>query len=112
MVNHMQREQRRAPRFGFSATARVIDASGAALDAEVTRISVCGCQLRMKRSLPAGARIEVKISTATDSFQAQAAVVYATAGETGVMFTNVGPAFLPVLQKWVMGAASEGETLV
>ena len=108
----MEREQRQAPRYGFSATARVKDASGAELDADVTRISVAGCQLRMKRSLPAGARIEVKISTATDFFQAQAAVVYATAGETGLMFTNVSPAFLPVLQKWVMGARPEGETVV
>ena len=108
----MEQERRRALRVGFTATARVTDASGAELDAEVTRISVGGCQLRMKRSFPAGARIQVKISTASDLFEAQAAVVYATSGETGVMFTNVAPAFLPVLQKWLMGGRAEGETLV
>ena len=95
------------PRYGFSAAANVIDASGSKLDAEVTGISVCGCRLRMKRSLPAGARIEVRVHTATEFFQAQAAVVYATAEETGLMFTNVNPTFLPVLQKWVIGAGSE-----
>lgn len=109
----MEREQRQAPRYGFSATARVKDASGAEHEAEVMRISVAGCQLRMKRSLPAGARIEVKISTATDSFEGKAAVVYATAGETGLMFTGASPASMTVLQKWVMGAARpEGETVI
>ena len=89
-----------------------MDASGGEIEAEVTGISVGGCQLRMKRSLAAGARIEIKISTPTDVVQAQAAVVYATADETGLMFTKVSPAFLPVLQKWVMGARPEGETVM
>ena len=102
----METEKRRVPRYSFSATARISDGSGAEIEAEVTDVSVCGCGLRVKRCVPPGAQVQVKIQTATESFQAPAIVVYATANETGLMFRSVAPEFLPILHKWVVAARS------
>ncbi len=106
-ISHMeQQSQRRTPRFPFSAAAEVtrLD-SGATESTQVNELSLYGCYLDTKAPLPRGAKVNIKIHSGGQFFEASAAVVYSqpTLG-MGLAFRDVKPVFLAVLQKWLLQA--------
>jgi hypothetical protein len=101
-----QQSQRRTPRFPFSASAEVtrLD-TGATESTRVNELSLYGCYLDIKAPLPRGARVNIKIHSGGQFFEAPASVVYSqpTLG-MGLAFRDVKPVFLAVLQKWLRQA--------
>ena len=94
-------------RYSFSATAEIVDDSGAGASASVTNISYGGCRLLTQRQLPLGAGVTVRIRTARDRFEATAKVVHSTPGDAGLMFGHVDPPSLLTLREWIEAAAQE-----
>jgi hypothetical protein len=101
-----QQPQRRTPRFPFSASAEVtrLD-TGATEPTQVNELSLYGCYLDTKAPLPRGAKVNIRIHSGGQFFEAPASVVYSqpTLG-MGLAFRDLKPAFLAVLQKWLRQA--------
>ena len=104
-----QRRDRLYTRYAFSAVAEIVDTSGAQMPSRVSNISFGGCRLLSSGKLRVGAEVKVKVHLAADDFEAPAQVVHSTATETGVMFHNIGPAFLNVLHRWISAARAATE---
>ena len=101
-----QQSQRRTPRFPFSASAEVtrLD-TGATESTQVNELSLYGCYLDTKAPLPRAARVNIKIHSGGQFFEAPASVVYSQpALGMGLAFRDVKPVFLAVLQKWLRQA--------
>ena len=97
-------QRRRAPRFPFSAHADVLN-NGTAQSTRVTDLSLYGCYLESACGLSPGAHITVKITADSQFFEAGATVVFSEPNSgIGVMFRDVKPVFLPILQKWLRQA--------
>lgn len=92
-------------RYPFTAEAE-INSSGAVMPARVTNISFGGCRLLTNGRVPVGDALTIKIHTPTDSFEATTKVVHSTENEAGVIFDQVSPQSLFVLQKWIRAAQS------
>ena len=105
-MNSNEQERRRTPRYAFSASAEVIDSSGAVIRSRVSDISVSGCHLIVNRCLAVGAEVKVRIHTPTDHFQTWAMVVHSTPTDMGLVFHSTDPTFLTVLQEWISAARS------
>jgi c-di-GMP-binding flagellar brake protein YcgR len=92
--------QRLYTRYPFSAAAEIVDSSGAKMRVRVTNISFGGCRLVDNGGLPVGMRTTMRIQE-PDQFEATATVVHSNASEMGVMFNDIRPASLLILQKWI-----------
>src|SRR5450432_4654071 len=101
-----QQPQRRTPRFPFSASAEVtrLD-TGATESTKVNELSLYGCYLDTRAPLARGAKVNIKIHSGGQFFEAPASVVYSqpTLG-MGLAFPDVKPDYLAVLQKWLRQA--------
>ena len=101
-----QQSQRRTPRFPFSASAEVtrLD-TGATESTQVNELSLYGCYLDTKAPLPRAVRVNIRIHSGGQFFEAPASVVYSQpALGMGLAFRDVKPVFLAVLQKWLLQA--------
>lgn len=94
-------------RYPFSANGEILDESGVGQRGAVTNISYGGCRLLIRRQLPLGASITVKIQTNTDQFEAAAKVVHSTPDAAGLMFGDIAAQSLFVLRKWIDAATEE-----
>lgn len=104
----MERERRRVPRFPFIASAEVVEeTSGAKMKVRVSELSLYGCYLDTINSLPMGSRVQVKIVTDAESFEAPATIIYAQPNfGMGLAFGEIKPPYLAILQKW-LGSATQ-----
>jgi hypothetical protein len=105
MIPAPPREKRLYTRYPFEAHAEII-ASDVEWSLRVTNISFGGCRLLTNGLIPEGSTITIRIRTQTDSFMATAKVMHSTADDVGVMFDEIRPESLPVLQKWINAAKS------
>jgi hypothetical protein len=95
--------QRFAPRFRFSAFAEITqETSGAAVATRVKELSLYGCYLELDTPMPRGTPVIVKVFQDDDFFEAKASVIYVQPNlGTGLVFRDVKPHFLAILQKWL-----------
>jgi hypothetical protein len=71
----------------------------------VKDLSIAGAYVAIKAPFPKHASILIKLRTSTEFFQCHATVVHATHGiGMGVMFRDISPPFLLVLQRWLLAA--------
>jgi hypothetical protein len=105
-------QERRAPRYPFTAPAEVIvESSGAKTIARVTELSLYGCYLDACLPVSAKTLVLVKIFEPNEYFEAGATVVYAhPLLGLGLAFRGVKPDFLRVLQKWLWGGDATKRT--
>jgi hypothetical protein len=105
-------ERRKAHRFAFLATAEVHEElCGAKIAVRVANMSISGCYLLMTNPLPKGKSILIKIRTKTEYFQCQATVVHSNQGDgMGLVFNDVSPPFVRVLQEWLFQSMVESST--
>jgi hypothetical protein len=98
-------ESRRTPRYPFAAPAEVIVQSGAKMLARVKELSLYGCYLDTSVPLSAKTQTLIKIFGLHEYFEANATVIYTHPNlGMGVVFRDIKPAFMPVLQKWLYQA--------
>ena len=102
-------ERRRTPRYSFIASAELIEqASDVRIATRVSELSRFGCYLDMMNPFPLGTLVLVKISAGDGFFQARAKIVYAQANMgAGVVFLDIDPKCVPVLERWLDEAAKE-----
>ena len=100
-----QQQQRRTPRYPFTAPAAILPETGAPIGGNVKELSLYGCYLDAESTLAARSRVLVKIFMPGEYFEANASVAYAnpTLG-LGLVFRDVKPHFLVVLRKWLITA--------
>ena len=104
----MEKEKRRGPRVPFIASAEVVEAqSGARMNLRVSELSLYGCYLDTINALPIGSRIQLKIVTDTETFEAPATIIYAQPNfGMGVEFDEIKPQFLAMLTRWLASATA------
>lgn len=103
----MYQERRSARRYAFNAEAEVADSRDQRI-ARVQTLSIGGAYLAMTNPFPKHASVLVKIRTNREFFQSQATVAHSTYGAgMGVMFRDISPPFLRVLQQWLQEATHE-----
>jgi len=68
-------------------------------------ISLHGCYVNLLFPYLEGTRLELKISSGSDSFEASTTVVHADRWGMGLAFEAVRPQFTGVLKKWLLAAA-------
>jgi hypothetical protein len=109
VMDTVDSERRRTPRFPFVASAEIVEiSSGVRLDTRVSELSLYGCYLDMIVPIARGTLVLVRIFTETDFFEARANVVYSQTNlGVGLAFRDVRPQFLPVLEKWLQSAVRE-----
>lgn len=102
-------ERRRSPRYSFIASAELIEqASDVRIATRVSELSRFGCYLDMMNPFPLGTLVLVKISAGDAFFQAKGKIVYAqTNMGAGVVFLDIDPKCVPVLERWLDEAAKE-----
>ena len=101
----MDRERRRVPRFQFIAPAELVDErSGAQSVAWLSDLGMHGCSLGIKDPLPEGTPLQVKIANAKEYVETRATVVYSRPNHAGIVFNEVKPASVAVLNRWLAGA--------
>ena len=101
----MDNERRRTSRFTFIATAEVLmEDAGTRLAARISDISATGCYVDTINPLVGGASVRLKISAASQVFEAPATVVYSHPHlGMGLVFGEVLPPSQNVLQSWLPG---------
>jgi PilZ domain len=103
----MERLKRRHERYDeFSASAVITDSSGAQVPALVSDISPGGCRLMANRTFPIAAEVRIRILGDNGDLEGLATVVHSSDAGTGVMFGNLTPDALFVLQKWLAERAT------
>ena len=101
----MEKERRRVPRFQFIAPAELVnETSGAQIVAWLSDLGVRGCSLGITDRLPEGTPLQVKIENAKEFVEARATVVYSRPNHAGVVFNEVKPASVPILNRWLATA--------
>jgi PilZ domain len=104
-------QQRRAPRYPFSALATVVPPGGTPLGGNVTELSLYGCYLGSGAPLAARTRVLIKIFGADgEYFEADATVIYSSPSlGMGLAFRQVRPDFLTLLRKWLTKAMQQNQ---
>ena len=102
----MEKDRRRTPRYPFEASIEMSEGSSPdKRTARVTGLSLNGCYVSTESPYKEGTSLTVKVFTATEFYEGQAAVIYTqeTLG-MGLMFTETRPYYLMVLRKWLLSA--------
>ena len=99
--------ERAYQRYSFSAPAEITVGSGAPAHAEVTNISYGGCRVLTGVRLPVASPVFLKVQSQTDTFEARAKVMHCTGNDMGLMFGDISPQSLFVLQRWIAAAKDQ-----
>jgi len=96
-------EQRRYPRFSFTAGVQAVDtAQRSVLNARISDLGRGGCYVDAFSPFPVKTGVKLRITSEQRAFEAQANVVYSKTGMgMGLAFTTVEPEQLMVLDRWL-----------
>jgi len=96
-------ERPRARRYAFVASVELMDLqSELPFQGRATDLSLYGCGVAASKSLPAGTKLRIKITTKGRTFSAVGKVAHATAeGDIGIVFARVEPSDQMLLEKWI-----------
>ncbi|HXR32285.1 MAG TPA: PilZ domain-containing protein [Verrucomicrobiae bacterium] len=105
----MERERRRTPRYVFFASAELLEEkSEVRVASRVSELSLYGCYLDMMNPFPKDTLVLLRIWTDEKIFQAKGKIIYSQPNMgAGVVFLDVQPMYVPVLQQWLNAAAQK-----
>lgn len=105
----MERERRRTPRYVFFASAELFEEkSEVRIASRVSELSLHGCYLDMMNPFPKDTMVLLKIWADEKAFQAKGKIIYSQPNMgAGVVFLDVQPEHLPILQHWLDDAAKK-----
>jgi hypothetical protein len=100
---NMADERRRTPRYGFIASAELVEVrSDVRIATRVSELSRHGCYLDMMNPFPKDTAVLVKISAAEAFFESTGVIAYSQANMgAGVKFDEVAPPYVEVLERWL-----------
>ena len=96
-------ERRRNLRFPFSATVEAIDTkSGTKVTGRTSDLGLGGCYVDTLSPFPVGTETKLRIIRETETFEAQAKVVYSLIGMgMGLAFVSAQPKQVRLFQRWL-----------
>lgn len=96
-------EQRRYPRYSFTAAVQAVDtAQRSVLNARISDLGRGGCYVDAFSPFPLKTGVKLRITSERRAFEAHAEVVYSKTGMgMGLAFTTVEPEQMMVLDKWL-----------
>jgi hypothetical protein len=98
------KQRRRTPRCPFPAAAQII-LDGVVKSTKVVDLSLSGCYVAMSPVIPRGTVVKIKIMVGGQYFDATAKVAHSHPDKGfGVIFQEIQPVFLFLLQKWLRSA--------
>ena len=105
----MERERRRTPRYVFFASAELFEEkSEVRIASRVSELSLHGCYLDMMNPFPKDTIVLLKIWADEKTFQTKGRIIYSQPNMgAGVVFLDVQPEHLTVLQHWLEVAATK-----
>jgi hypothetical protein len=105
----VERERRRTPRYVFFASAELFEEkSEVRIASRVSELSLHGCYLDMMNPFPKDTLVLLKIWADEKAFQAKGKIIYSQPNMgAGVVFLDVQPEHLPILQHWLDDAAKK-----
>jgi len=97
------KDRRTDPRFKFTAVSLVVDKeSGSQVESRVTDLGPRGCFVNTGDPFPLGAIVAVRITKERKSFDAEARVVFSSAGKgMGLFFSSIDTTQRAILDEWV-----------
>ena len=97
-------ERRRNLRFPISATLEAVETrSGTKLTGRTSDLGLGGCYVDTLSPFPIGAELKIRIVRGSETFEAQAKVVYSVNGlGMGLAFVSAQPKHLQLFQKWLL----------
>jgi hypothetical protein len=101
--NTVHAERPRARRYPFVASVELVDLqSELQIQARATDLSLYGCGVAASKSLAAGTRLRIKITSKGRTFSAVGKVAYSTAdGDMGIVFARIEPSDQAILEQWL-----------
>ena len=105
----MERERRRTPRYVFFASAELLEEkSEVRVASRVSELSLYGCYLDMMNPFPKDTHVLLRIWTDEKIFQTKGKIIYSQPNMgAGVVFLDVQPMYVPILQQWLEDAAKK-----
>lgn len=102
------REQRTVPRYEFIATVEVVEpVSDMSLSGRVSEISRKGCFVDILNTLPAGTKINLRITRDQGAFFTPATIIYVQDGMgMGIAFRETAADQMQILDSWLAELAS------
>jgi len=103
MQNTVHAERPRARRYPFVASAELVDLqSELQFQGRITDLSMYGCGVAASKTLPAGTKLRIIITSKGHTFSALGKVAYAKAdGDMGIVFARIEPNDQVILEKWI-----------
>lgn len=103
------REKRTVPRYEFIATVEVVEpVSDMRLSGRVSEISRKGCFVDILNTLPAGTKINLRVTRDQGAFFTPGTIIYVQEGMgMGIAFRDPAPDQLQVLDVWLAELAHE-----
>jgi hypothetical protein len=96
-------QEKRGLRFPFTAGAEIIlESSPESIRVHVTELSLRGCFLEIAFSLKEQQRVQLKIFSTGEYFEACAEVIYVRPTGVGLLFVDMKPHCRSVLQAWIL----------
>jgi len=105
----VERERRRTPRYVFFASAELLEEkSEVRVASRVSELSLHGCYLDMMNPFPKDTQVLLRIWTDEKIFQTKGRIIYSQPNMgAGVVFLDVQPMYVPILQQWLEDAAKK-----
>jgi hypothetical protein len=95
-------ERRTESRYRFTAAAELLEEkSGTQIEARIADISQRGCYVETDSAFSLGTAIRVSISKGPDRFETQARVVYSSVKGMGLLFSEITPGHVQILETWL-----------
>jgi PilZ domain len=103
-------ERRRNLRFPFSATVEAVETkSGTKVTGRTTDLGLGGCYVDTLSPFPVGTEAKIRIMRESETFEAQARVVYSLMGMgMGMAFVSAQPKQVRLFQRWVQEISGQG----
>ena len=103
-------ERRRYLRFPISATLEAVETkSGTKLTGRTSDLGLGGCYVDTLSPFPIAADVKIRIVRGSETFEAQAKVVYSVNGlGMGLAFVSAQPKQVKLFQKWLLEISGQG----
>src|ERR1700733_16032015 len=96
-------DRRAAPRYGFTATAEVVDMhSRTRMNTRISDLSMEGCYVDTNAPFPVRTKVRIRVTASKKTFETQGAVVYSLPNMgMGIAFDQPEASHAAILRSWI-----------
>jgi hypothetical protein len=102
-VDLSSEERRGTPRYGFTATAEVVDMhSRTRMNTRISDLSMEGCYVDTNAPFPVRTKVRIRVTASKKTFETQGVVVYSLPNMgMGIAFDKPEPTHAAILKSWI-----------